>query len=88
MTDYGSAVIRTEGDRLVVESADDIIGISVELLAEAVGWGLYVGADGLLWLAGDPTYRYRPVRFVAKVEGLQPGEAIEGARMLVCERVR
>jgi hypothetical protein len=86
---YGDAEIRKLDDgSLEVVNADDVIGISVELLAEAVGFGLWVGGDGLLWLAGDPRYRYRPIRFVAKVAGLAPGEAVEGTRMLVCERVQ
>ncbi len=86
---YGDAELRKHDDgRLVVIRADDVIGISVELLAEAVGFGLWVGGDGLLWLASDPRYRYRPVRFVANVAGLTRDEAIEGARMLVCERVQ
>lgn len=88
MSDYGDATITRAADgSLVVERADDVIGISVELLAQAVGWGLHVGGDGLLWLAGDPSYRYRPVRFVAQVAGLEPGQAAEGVRVLVCERV-
>lgn len=86
---YGGAVVRKRDDgRLEVVEADDVIGISVELLNEDLGFGLWVDGEGLLWLAGDPEYRYRPVRFIAKIEGLQPGDAIEGARMLVCERVR
>jgi hypothetical protein len=86
---YGDAEMRKRDDgSLEVLNADDVIGISVELLAEAVGFGLWVGGDGLLWLAGDPRCRYRPVRFVAKVAGLTPSEAVEGTRMLVCERVQ
>lgn len=88
MSEYGSAAIKRHADgRVTVESADDVIGISVELLAEAVGWGLHVDGEGLLLLAGDPSYRYRPVRFEARVAGLEPGQAAEGARMLICERV-
>lgn len=88
MSSHGPATIRRDGGRLVVEHADDVIGISFELLAEQVGWGLYVDGDGLIWLAGDPDYRHRPVRFEASVGGLAPGEAVEGARVLICERVR
>lgn len=86
---YGDAEIRKRDDgTLEVVSADDVIGISVELLREALGFGLWVGGDGLIWLAGDPDYRYRPVRFVANVSGLSQDQAVEGCRMLVCERVR
>lgn len=92
MSDYGSAELREVPNddgtkRIEVVSADPVIGISVELLADALGWGLWVGGDGLLWLAGDPRYRYRPVRFEAHVEGLTPDQAVEGARVLICERV-
>lgn len=92
MTAYGTAEIRRllndDGtERLEVVSADDVIGISVELLAQAVGWGPWVGGDGMLWLAGDPAHRYRPVKFEANVAGLESGQAVEGARVLICERV-
>lgn len=92
MADYGSAEIREVPNddgtrRLEVVAADDVIGISIELLAEALGWGLWVGGDGLLWLAGDPRYRYRPVRFEANVAGLSRDQAAEGARVLICERM-
>lgn len=81
---YGDAEIRKHDDgTLEVVRADDVIGISVELLDEAVGHGLAVGDDGLLWLAQDPRYRYRPVRFVHHRQF-----GAEGARMLVCERVQ
>lgn len=78
--DYGSATIeRTPSGPRVVQ-ADDVIGISVELLNEALGTGLLVDEQGLLLLVGDPDYRYRPVCF---------GPAgVEGNRVLVCERVR
>lgn len=86
---YGDAEIRKHEDgHLEIVRADDVIGISLELLVEAVGQTLAVGGDGLLWLCGDPAYRYRPVRFVAHIGGLPPGTAVEGCRMLVCERVR
>ncbi len=85
---YGDAELRRLDDgRTEVVRADDVIGISVELLAEAAGWGLWIGGDGLLWLAGNPEYRYRPVRFVSNLNGLGPDEAVEGMRVLVCERV-
>jgi hypothetical protein len=86
---YGDAEMRRHDDgRIEVLRADDVIGISLELLVEAVGQGLQVDADGFLWLGGDGAYRYRPVRFASSVHGLPPGTAAEGARVLVCERVR
>lgn len=91
MSDYGSAEIRrTDDGHLIVVSADEVIGISVELLAEALGGaGLWVDdGTGLLWLAGDPNYRYRPIRFTTTVHGLDPNTAMEGSRFVVCERVR
>lgn len=85
---YGDAELRKHDDgRIEVVRADDVIGISVELLAQSLGAGLWVGGDGLLWLAGDPRYRYRPTRFVCNLHGLSVDEAVEGARVLVCERV-
>jgi hypothetical protein len=80
---YGTAEIRKLDDgRCLVVWADDVIGISVELLNEAVGAGLHVDEDGLLCLAGDARYRYQPVRFVhhRHLDG-------KGARVLVCRRV-
>lgn len=86
---YGAAeVVRREDGTLKVVRADEVIGISVELLAEALGFGLLVGDDGLLWLGGDPAYRYRPTRFVAPALGLTSKLPVEGARVVVCERVR
>lgn len=86
---FGDAVVRRHDDgRLEVVEADDVIGISLELLVEAVGSGIWVDGDGHLWLAGDPRYRYRPVRLWARVGNVPPGHAVEGARMLICERVK
>jgi hypothetical protein len=86
---YGDATfVQHDDGRIEVTHADEVIGISIELLYQAVGFGLWVGGDGLLWLAGNPEYRYRPTRFVAKVHGLSRDEAVEGSRVLVCERVR
>lgn len=86
---YGDAEIKRHDDgHFEVIRADDVIGVSIELLHEALGAGLYVDGDGLLWLAGDPTYRYRPVRFVANLFNLASDEAVEGTRYIVCERVR
>ena len=86
---YGSAVLRRHHDgRIEVVSADDVIAISMELLEEALGLatGLYVDHLGNIWLAGDPNYRYRPVRFESPdyPEGSKP---VEGRRFLICERV-
>lgn len=81
MSDYGTAVVRRNDDgRLSVVQADDTIGVSVGLLAEG-GAGLPADADGCLLLAGDPEYRYRPVRFASVWPGGPPS-------VLVCERVR
>jgi hypothetical protein len=75
----GSAVIQKHDDgRLEVVHADDIIGIATQVLAEADTHGLRVDDEGLLWIAGDPRYRYRPVRFAS---GPVP-------QVLICERVR
>lgn len=77
--DYGTAVIRRERGRLVVDRADDTIGFSLELLAQSPD-GLPVDADGYILLAGDPNRRYRPVKFVPSMAGGPP-------TVLVCERV-
>lgn len=77
--DYGSATIRREGGRLVVERADDVVGFSLELLAGRPA-ELPVDGDGCVLLAGDPGRRYRPVRFVASFHGGPP-------TVVVCERV-
>lgn len=89
METYGTAEIRRHEDgRLEVVHADPVIGISLELLAQAVaGDGLSVDGNGYLWLGGDPRYKYRPVRFEASVHGLGAELAVEGCRVLVCERV-
>lgn len=79
---YGDAVItRQEDGCLVVERADPVIGVSLQLLAEA-GESLPVDESGCILLAGDPRYRYRPLRFA--------GTAIDHSGpvgVLVCERV-
>lgn len=84
--DYGEAAIRRSDDgRLVVDRADPVIGISLDLLFGEDGLGgegLPIDESGCIVLAGDPRYRYRPVRFVA-----HPGDRTETARVLVCERV-
>lgn len=74
VTDFGSAVVELVDGRPRVVSADDRIGISPELLAGADPAHMPV-VDGLLWLAGDPAFRYRPVAFAEYC-------------VLVCERVR
>lgn len=75
MDDYGTAILELVDGRPRVVEADDTIGIASEVLAESGDDGLPVDSDGCIWLAGDPTYRYRPVRFAAH-------------RVVVCERVR
>lgn len=82
MSDYGDATItRCDDGRLVVERADPVIGIAVELLARA-DFNLPVDDDGCIWLAGDPRYRYRPVRF-APATPFKHGPL----GVVVCERV-
>lgn len=84
---YGDATITTaygaDGkiERYVVERADPVIGMSLELLAQA-GWTLPVDESGCILLAGDPRYRYRPVRFAGTTIDSQGPVAV-----LVCERV-
>jgi hypothetical protein len=86
---YGDATLRKLDDgRIEVLDADDVIGISVELLVAALGDGLWIGGDDMIWLGGSQDYRYRPVRFVPMVAGLTADTAVEGTRVLVCERVR
>lgn len=81
---YGSAEIRRHDDgRLEVVRADDVIGITSELVFD-VDASLWVDSDGLLLLAGDPRYRYRPVRF-ANAPGLT--FPTRGVQVVVCERV-
>jgi hypothetical protein len=88
MSNYGSAVIvRNDDGTVTVTQADPVIGISFELLAEAEPHLLWVDGEGLLWLGGDPRYRYRPIRFESTVSGIPQGMAVEGTRMLICERV-
>lgn len=83
MADYGSAwITRDDNGRLHVQSADPIIGISLELLAQTQDPALTIDDTGCILLAGDPRYRYRPVRFAAN-----PGDPTETARVLVCERI-
>lgn len=81
--EYGTATLERQADgRVVVVQANRVIGISMELLAQA-GNNLHVDMSGCLLLAGDPNYRYRPVRFSA--------DPIVGASgpcaVLVCQRV-
>jgi hypothetical protein len=83
VSDYGDATItQMTGGRLIVERADRVIGISLELLAQADPVRLPIDESGCIMLAGDPGYRYRPVRFAS-----HPTAVGEGARVLVCERV-
>lgn len=81
---YGCAIISRHDDgRLTVDHAGPTIAITLELLATASEQLLAIDNTGCLLLAGDPRYRYRPVRFAAN-----PGDPTETARMLVCERVQ
>jgi hypothetical protein len=85
---YGDATFRRYDDgRVVVQKADDVIGVSLELLASAAEGLLWVDRDGLLWLAGDYRYRYRPVRFEPLFGDLPEDAAVEGVSILICERV-
>jgi hypothetical protein len=82
--DYGDATFTRHDDgRVTVDHADDVVGISLDLLAMAEAAHLPVDDAGCILLAGDPRYRYRPVRFAT-----DPGDPTEMVRVLVCERVR
>lgn len=73
MADYGEVDVRRGDDgQLEVIRADQTIGITAELLAEAAGQGLATDASGRLVIAGQ--VRYTPVRFD------------QGGRIVVCER--
>lgn len=74
MEGFGTAVISQIDGVPFVVSADETIGITPELLANVDPVHLPVGKDGTITLAGDPQYRYRPVRFAA-------------FHVIVCERV-
>jgi len=79
---YGNATFKQHDDgRIEVVHADRVIGITLELLAEA-GENLPVDQTGCILLAGYPEHRYRPVRFA----GLMPDQS-GSARVLVCEKV-
>lgn len=75
MADYGQATIIELNGKPVVVQADDVVGVTVDLLASCERW-MY-GPDGLLWLDAVGEYRYRPLRFATDHPGI-----------LVCERVR
>jgi hypothetical protein len=75
MADFGTATILMVDGTPTVTQADDVIGVSVELLGACERWCF--GPDGLFWLDPVGEYRYRPVRF-----------ATDHAGILVCERVR
>lgn len=78
--DYGDAVVTRQADgTLRVDRADPVVGISIELLAQSDGAAMSIDSDGYVWLAGDPAYRYRPVRFAPGLGGTP--------RIVVCERV-
>jgi hypothetical protein len=75
VADYGTATILVVDGKPTVTQADDVIGVTVDLLAECERWCF--GPDGLFWLDAGGEYRYRPVRFATDAPGV-----------LVCERVR
>lgn len=79
--DWGTAHVEICDGWPVVVAADDVVGITFELLAQSADDAFPVQADGCILLAGDPAFRYRPTR----VGCLEPGGT---ARVLVCERVR
>jgi hypothetical protein len=74
VADYGTATILVVDGKPTVTQADDVIGVTVDLLAECERWCF--GPDGLFWLDPGGEYRYRPVRFATDAPGI-----------LVCERV-
>lgn len=77
MADYGDVVLKRHDDgRIEVIEAPDLVGVSVELLAQADLTGMWVASDGTLCLAGQAWYR--PVRF----DGMAGRPSV-----LVCERV-
>lgn len=78
MADYGDATITKNDDgTFTVVHADDVIGISVQLLAEADPAALRVTSEGHLSMGSDGLTLYRPVRF----------DPASGTRVLICERV-
>lgn len=80
MSEVGWAELRRSNGRLEVIAADDVIGFSLDLLGKCPE-GLSVDDDGLLLLAGNPDYRYRPMMFVSSSHNGPP-------TVLVCERAR
>lgn len=76
-------VRRHDNGRVEVVDVDPVVGISLELLAQAGPPGFPVDRAGRIRIAGDPRYLYRAVRFAAArdVDGLP-------AAMIVCKRVR
>lgn len=74
---YGDVLITCHDDgRLTVERADDVIGVSVELLA-SLGHGVVVDPAGNLVLAGQCAYR--PIGFASTT-----GLCVD---IVVCQRV-
>jgi hypothetical protein len=70
---YGDATMTRQADGTISVQADDVIGVSFELLHQIESGHV---RDGLLVLDTAGEYRYRPVSF-----------ALDG-RVVVCERVR
>ena len=76
MAEYGDCIIRRDGDKVIIDRADDLIGIHAELLHEAGGAGVHMQTDRNGWLHLAHQVVYRPVRFD------------RNGTVVVCERVR
>lgn len=75
VAEFGTAILSEVDGVVVVEHADDTIGIHVHALGAAGRW--CYAQDGLFWLDLSGEYRYRPVRFSRETPGV-----------LICQRVR
>lgn len=74
---YGKVIARRlEDGSIVVDRADPVIGVSVELLSRSEN-GVRVTSDGWLSFGSDGLTLYRPVRF----------DPAHSTRVLICERV-
>lgn len=75
---YGDAdIARLPDGRVKVTRADEVIGIAVEVLADADPSVLYVDPDGNLVMAGQ--IAYAPIGFAPDTTG--------AARIIICRRV-
>lgn len=78
MADYGDAILKRHDDgRITIERADPVIGITIELLADADPALLRVTSEGHLSMGSDGLTLYRPVRF----------DPAHGTHVVICERV-